>query len=134
MGGDDELGAGVRCPGHDREQRERAGDRQCRLWLVEQIETVCAESVGGERQERFAMGLLVERDLAEYREVRSEPVAAVDELGDVEEALGSQEVAVSRRTYRPSPRRLFAAAPEAAGAWPRAGRNSRGGTTAGMTA
>jgi hypothetical protein len=31
----------------------------------------------------------VERDVAVYRKVRSEPVAAINELGDVKEALGS---------------------------------------------
>ena len=42
------------------------------------------------------MRLRVERNIAIERQVGREPVAAVDELRDVEEALSSQEVAVSR--------------------------------------
>ena len=64
MGRDHELGASLGGAGHDREQRERPGDRQCGLRLVEEIETLGPESVGGERQERFAVRLRVERDVA----------------------------------------------------------------------
>ena len=42
------------------------------------------------------MRLRVQRNVAVEREVGSEAVAAVDELRDVEEALGAQEVAVAR--------------------------------------
>src|SRR3712207_8131707 len=40
---------------------------------------------------RLAVRLQVERDVSVEREVRREDVLAVDELGDVEEALGAQE-------------------------------------------
>src|ERR1039458_6569779 len=58
--------------------------------------TVSPESVGGQRQERLAVRWRVERNVAIQRQVGREPVAAIDKLRDVEEALSSQEVAVSR--------------------------------------
>jgi hypothetical protein len=57
---------------------------------------VTAEAVGGQREERLAVGLLVQRDVAVARQVGRELRAAVDELRDVEEALRAQEVAVAR--------------------------------------
>src|SRR3954454_10012101 len=90
---DDELRAGARRPGHDREQRERAADRQGGLRLVEDVQPLAAEAVGAEREERLAVRLLVQRDAAVERDVGGEEVSAIDEVRDVEEALGAQEVA-----------------------------------------
>ena len=78
------------------QQRERARDRQRGLGLVEDVQALTAEAVGGEREERLAVGLLVQRDVAVEREVGRERVLAVDERGDVEEALGAQVVARAR--------------------------------------
>ena len=60
VGGDHELRAGLGGACHHREERERSGDRQRCLRLVEQVETVNAESVGGQSQERLAVRLSVE--------------------------------------------------------------------------
>ena len=95
------------------EQRERARDRERRLGLVEQVEAVAAEPVGGEREERLAVRLLVQRHVAVEREVRRELAAAVDEARDVEEALGPQEVAVARLASR---ERTGSSAPSSTGA------------------
>src|SRR5215213_9207047 len=97
---DDELRALARRPDGDREQRERSTDRKGRLRLVEDVQPVAAEPVGGERQERLTVRLLVQRNVAVEREVRRERRAAVDEARDVEEALRAQEVAVARLARR----------------------------------
>ena len=76
--------------------RERAGDRQRGLGLVEDVEALAGEAVGGEREERLAVRLLVQLRAAVEREVGRELPVAVDDRGDVEEALGAQEVAVAR--------------------------------------
>jgi hypothetical protein len=64
MRGDDELRAGTRRAHNDRQQRERAADRQRRLGLVEDVEALAAEAVRGQGEERLAVGLRVQRDAA----------------------------------------------------------------------
>src|SRR3954452_802249 len=80
----------------DRQQRQRAADRQCRLGLVEDVEPLAREAVGRQGEERLAVRLLVQRRVAVEREVGRERLPAVDEVRDVEEALGAQEVAGAR--------------------------------------
>ena len=81
---------------HDRQEGERAAEREGSLGLVEDIQALAAEAVGGQRKKRLAVGLLVQRDAAVQRQVRRERRAPVDEARDVEEALRAQVVAVAR--------------------------------------
>ena len=83
MGGDDELRAGRGGASHDRQQRERSAHRQRGLGLVEHVEARAAEAVRGEPEERLAVRLTVQRDVAGEREVGRERRAAVDELRDL---------------------------------------------------
>ena len=70
VGGDHELGSGVGGAVDDREQRERPGERERSLGLIEQVQPFGAESVGGEREERLAMGLGMQRNVAVDRRGR----------------------------------------------------------------
>lgn len=63
---------------------------------VEDEEPLAAEPVRGEREERLPVGLLVEGTSPVERHVGSEPASAVDESGDVEEALRPREEADPR--------------------------------------
>ena len=96
VGGDDELGTALRRARDRGQHGERAGHRERGLGLVEDVEALAGEAVGGEREERLAVRLLVQLHAAVERQVRREGALAVDVGGHVEEALGAQEVAVAR--------------------------------------
>jgi hypothetical protein len=64
MGRDDELRAGRARARDDRQERERAADRQRGLGLVEDVEALAREAVGRQREERLAVRLLVQRRAA----------------------------------------------------------------------
>src|SRR3954468_5536017 len=96
VGGDDELRAGARGAGDRGQRGQAARDRQRGLGLVEDVEALTGEAVRGERQERLAVRLLVELEAAVERQVGRELALFVHIGGDVEEALGAQEIAVAR--------------------------------------
>ncbi len=64
---DDELRTLLGRADDDREQRERAGDRECGLRFVEDEQALTAEAVGRQREERLPVRLLVQRDVAVER-------------------------------------------------------------------
>jgi hypothetical protein len=96
VGRDDELRAGPRRSHDDRQQGESAADRQRRLGLVKQVKALAAEPAFGEREKRFPVRLLVQRQIAVQRAVRRKTIPTVDEFRDLDEALGAEEVPLAR--------------------------------------
>src|SRR4051794_35933782 len=89
-----------------RKKRELTHRRKRGLGLVQDVETVAEKPVQQQREEGFAVRLLVKRDAA----VASGDAEAVDLRGHVEERLGAKEIAVgriARRSNQVKEQRLF---------------------------
>jgi hypothetical protein len=102
MSGDDELCARVGGARHDREEGERTRDRERRLGLVEDVDPIAAEAVGGQGEERLAVRLAEQRAAA----VDLGDVLGVEAAGEVR--TGAEGAAVRAERHRCSLRRARA--------------------------
>src|SRR3954449_13092586 len=106
MRGDQELRSEVNELVDAGEQRELAHRRERRLRFVEDVEAIAEKAIEQQREERFAVRLLVQR----YAAVSSGDAEAVDLRRHVEERLGAKEVAVrgiARRSSQMKEQREF---------------------------
>jgi hypothetical protein len=137
--GDDELGAGTGRGDDHGDQGQAARGRQRGLGLVEDVEAVGGEAVLGQREERLAVGLLVELDAAVERDVGREAPALVDlpvPLSPASRVIGwpRSSVPASRTAGtsngNPSPGGATPARPVMNGPGPKTRRSSRRGANA----
>src|SRR3954452_679984 len=106
MRGDQELRSEVNELVDAGEQGELAHRRERGLRLVEDVEAIAEEAIEQQREECFAVRLLVQRDAA----VSSGDAEAIDLRRYVEERLGAEEVAIrgiARRSSQMKEQREF---------------------------
>lgn len=101
MRGDDELRASLDQLVQADEERQLALRRKSRLRLVEEVEAVPAQPRGEERQEGFAVGLLMEGDIA-----IPDMAHVIDVAAQVVKTFRPQEEAVAAGQRPPRPGEL----------------------------